>query len=177
MTRKKTKSVNVSDSGDITDASVVPKEIEIQMNDVVIDDQSDKGILDDSTLDKEGSDLESVDVNDREEFKDEYNDPNVSLPTPPTEKEGVAGFNLIKASGFTDTSSPTVSKSDLPDHATPSPIVTAKSLPLPPKEIFGSPEMPQSPMVAHNDPTVPESKSKVFTKRMDVSLEILNCSI
>ena len=170
MGKKKNSRSQLSDSTDITDASL-PSDIELTTppdeNDQVSD--VDQGKMD--------SDMESIDVNVQDDFKDGYkdgyNDPDIPLPTPPVEKEGVPGFNLIKASGLCDTSSPSIVKSDLPDHATPSPIVSAKSLPLPPVDVFGTPELPSSPINIQNDPTDPDSKSKVFTNRMDVNYIIL----
>lgn len=171
MGKKKSKQTGNSDSVDIAEVNIAEAKVDLEMDEVSIDDHVNEGqnVADETIPEKGDSDLESVDVNDREEFKDAYNDPDVPLPTPPVEKDGVPGFNLVKASGISDTSAPSVSKSDLPDHATPSPIVSAKELPLPPKEIFGTPVMPPSPAVSNSDPTIQESKSKVFNKRMDVS--------
>jgi hypothetical protein len=183
---KKSKNNDSNESVDIVEAR--EENIDIEMDQVSINDQANDGeeyqqgndVADSVDIaqirDERDSDLESVDVND-EECKDAYNDPDAVLPTPPVEKDGVSGFNLLKASGMIDTSSPSVSQSDLPDHATPSPIVPARELPVPPKEIFGSPLVPPSSPVTNSDPTIAESKSKVFNKRMDYMINEFFVSI
>jgi hypothetical protein len=195
MARKKNNRNESADSVDITQAGVPVENADLYMEEVEIDDQANDGqekqhdvaekesdlngadFNDHEELKDADSELESIDVNGDEEFRDAYNDPDVALPTPPVEKDGVPGFNLVKASGISDTSSPTVSQSDLPDHATPSPIVPAKGLPVPPREIFGSPDGPPSPPVTDSDPTITESKSKGFNKRMDYMINEFFVSI
>jgi hypothetical protein len=109
----------------------------------------------------------------QEEEVDDYSSPTAQIP-PPIVTDGidaVPGFNVVKATGLTDTSAPVIPKSQLPEAVTPSPIVAkSNSMDLSPTlERFGSPPLPSPTKNVTDafDPISETPKSKIFAQRMD----------
>ncbi|KAJ3305429.1 hypothetical protein HDV03_001523 [Kappamyces sp. JEL0829] len=86
----------------------------------------------------------------------------------------VDGFQLVQATGLTDTSTPSPKGSSIPSFATATPI---PDIPMPVRAPLGAPLPPiPAPAPAASNPLSDESKSKQFTARTDVSMFLLTLS-
>ena len=74
----------------------------------------------------------------------------------------VDGFQLVQATGLTDTSTSAPKGSEIPSFATPTPIPSLKATPAP---VLEAPPVPQAS--ADNNPLMDGSKSQVFRERSD----------
>lgn len=113
---------------------------------------------------------EQVEESVQDSIQDAYANPNAPAVPPVDGSESVPGFNLVQATGLTDTSIPAVTKTELPSYVTASPIEKPTSPTLPPMERFGSPSPPPPPKDSKDvfDPLSEVPRSKIFAQRMDV---------
>jgi hypothetical protein len=101
-----------------------------------------------------------------EHYQQQPNPPYSSIPTeaPPTLPKGsspVEGFQLVQATGLTDTSTPLPKGSEIPTFATATPIPEIKQLPLQPPAPAPIPECEDT------NPFLDGSKSKQFKDRSE----------
>ena len=165
------KEASVAIEGDISDAIVNETPVE-SLTESIQQEYTEEQALQDEPIDQEESILEEP-VEDS--VVDAYADPTSPIsaqPSPVNPTDPVPGFQVVQATGLTDTSPPAIVKSRLPESATPSPIVPSISPPLPPMDRFGSPPPPppKSPASPINDPLADMPQSKVFARRLDVCL-------
>lgn len=99
--------------------------------------------------------------------------PAAETPEPVSEKPkqngAVEGFQLVQATGLTDTSTPAPKGSEIPSFATPQPVFNTPlphSAAQPPKPVQNAP-MPAEAN-SFSSPLEDNSKSKQFTARTDV---------
>ncbi|KAH6566138.1 hypothetical protein BASA50_006277 [Batrachochytrium salamandrivorans] len=96
-------------------------------------------------------------------------------PPASSSHDSVQGFQLVQATGLTDTSTPAPRGSELPTYATPSPaaaVAAASSLSkMPHTDDHARPQAPSITPAAyepeHYSPLVDNSKSKQFNQRLD----------
>ncbi|KAJ3364577.1 hypothetical protein HDU91_002516 [Kappamyces sp. JEL0680] len=88
-----------------------------------------------------------------------------TAPPLPAGSTPVDGFQLVQATGLTDTSTPSPKGSSIPSFATATPI---PDIPMPVRAPLGAPLPPiPAPAPAASNPLSDESKSKQFTARTD----------
>jgi hypothetical protein len=97
-----------------------------------------------------------------------------SKPLPPGTTGPVEGFQLVQATGLTDTSTPAPKGSSIPEFATPTPLMdfklpTAKGSAPTSSDSLPPTPAPVPPPTSYN-PLMDESKSKQFTARTDVCI-------